>query len=157
MFPSPDRPLEKVAIRNIFCVICDNFFFGYRMFWYCSIIYVRNWFTLLNEHNPLLDFEGTRFVNECSIWTCWSFAAVKASWKFLCCVWILNFQSFIDFTCRIPFVSVVIVFFFFCSLFLLYFVWYMMSILKKKNPPTYRLIGEMEGRVRETNIFLMVA
>ena len=30
----------------------------------CSIIYVRNWFTLLNEQNPLLNFEGTRFVNE---------------------------------------------------------------------------------------------
>ena len=28
---------------------------------------------------------------------------------------------------------------------------------KKKNPPTYRPIGEMEGRVRETNIFLRVA
>jgi hypothetical protein len=25
-----------------------------------------------------------------------------------------------------------------------------------KNPPTYRPIGEMEGRVRETNIFLRV-
>ena len=30
------------------------------------------------------------------------------------------------------------------------------SILKK-NPPTYWPIGEMEGRVRETNIFLRVA
>jgi hypothetical protein len=28
---------------------------------------------------------------------------------------------------------------------------------KKKNPPTYWTIGEMEGRVRETNIFLRVA
>jgi hypothetical protein len=28
---------------------------------------------------------------------------------------------------------------------------------KKKNAPTYRPIGEMEGRVRETNIFLRVA
>ena len=28
---------------------------------------------------------------------------------------------------------------------------------KKKTPPTYRPIGEMEGRVRETNIFLRVA
>ena len=28
---------------------------------------------------------------------------------------------------------------------------------KKKNPPTYRPIGEMEGWVRETNIFLRVA
>ena len=37
------------------------FFFGFR---YCSRIYVQNWFTLLNEQNPLLDFEGTRFVNE---------------------------------------------------------------------------------------------
>ena len=46
------------------------FFFGGvtgnrdRKFWYCSRNYVRNWFTLLNEQNPLLDFEGTRFVNE---------------------------------------------------------------------------------------------
>ena len=28
---------------------------------------------------------------------------------------------------------------------------------KKKNPLTYRSIGEMEGRVRETNILLRVA
>ena len=28
---------------------------------------------------------------------------------------------------------------------------------KKKNPPTYRPIGEMEGRMRETNMFLRVA
>jgi hypothetical protein len=28
---------------------------------------------------------------------------------------------------------------------------------EKKNPPTYRPIGEMEGRVWETNIFLRVA
>jgi hypothetical protein len=27
---------------------------------------------------------------------------------------------------------------------------------EKKNSPTYRPIGEMEGRVRETNIFLRV-
>jgi hypothetical protein len=30
-------------------------------------IYVRNWFTFLNEQNLLLDFEGTRFVNERSL------------------------------------------------------------------------------------------
>jgi hypothetical protein len=29
-----------------------------------------------------------------------------------------------------------------------------MNFEKKKNPPTYQPIGEMEGRVRETNIFL---
>jgi hypothetical protein len=28
---------------------------------------------------------------------------------------------------------------------------------KNKNPPTYRPIGEMEGRVWKTNIFLRVA
>ena len=28
---------------------------------------------------------------------------------------------------------------------------------KKKNPHTYRPIGEMEGRVQETNVFLRVA
>jgi hypothetical protein len=33
---------------------------------------------------------------------------------------------------------------------------YLMN-LEKKDPPTYRPIGEMEGRVRETNIFLRVA
>ena len=69
MFPAPDRPLENVATRNTFCVICDDFFVlitGNRdwKFRYCSRIYVRNWFTLLNEQNPLLDFEGTRFVND---------------------------------------------------------------------------------------------
>ena len=70
MFPAPDRPLEKVATRNIFWVICDNFLLIFlvtgncdRKFRYCSRIYVRNWFTLLNEQNPLLDFEGTRFIN----------------------------------------------------------------------------------------------
>jgi hypothetical protein len=50
----------------------QSFFFGLtgnrdRKFRYCSRIYVRNWFTLLNEQNLLLDFEGTRFVNEQSI------------------------------------------------------------------------------------------
>ena len=68
-----------------------------RKFRYCSRIYVRNWFTLLNEQNPLFDFEGTRFVNE------------------------VYFEK------------------------------------KKKIPPTNRPIGEMEGRVREMNIFLRVA
>ena len=81
LFPAPNRPLENVAIQNIFWVTCDDFFFVTgnrdRKFRYCSRIYVRNWFILLNELNPLLDFEGTRFVNERSIWTCWSFAAVK--------------------------------------------------------------------------------
>ena len=54
------RPLENVATPNIF--LCDLwfattffFFFGYRKFRYCSRIYVRNWFTLLNEQNLLLD------------------------------------------------------------------------------------------------------
>jgi hypothetical protein len=31
------------------------------------------------------------------------------------------------------------------------------TLKEKKNPPTYWTIGEMEGRVRETNIFLRVA
>ena len=30
------------------------------------------------------------------------------------------------------------------------------SFLLKKNPPTYQPIGEMEGQVQETNIFLKV-
>ena len=80
-------------LRRLFFLVTGN---RYRKFQYYSRIYVRNWFTLLNQQNPLLDFEGTRFVNEL--------------WK-----------------------------------------------KKKKNPPTYRPIGEMEGRVRETNIFLRVA
>ena len=73
LFPAPERPLENVATRNIFLLICYDFFFflvtGNRdwKFQYCSRIYVRNWFTLLNEQNPLLDFEGTRFVNERSL------------------------------------------------------------------------------------------
>ena len=32
-----------------------------------------------------------------------------------------------------------------------------MNFEKKKNPPAYRPVGEMEGRVQETNIFLRVA
>ena len=71
LLPAPNRPLENVATRNIFWVICNGFFFFFlvtgnrdRKVWYCSRIYVRNGFTLLNEQNPLLDFEGTRFVNE---------------------------------------------------------------------------------------------
>ena len=102
LFPAPERPLENVVTRNIFLLICYDFFFflvtGNRdwKFQYCSRIYVRNWFTLLNEQSPLLDFEGTRFVNERSLF-----------WK--------------------------------------------------KIPSTYQPIGEMEGRVWETNIFLRVA
>jgi hypothetical protein len=78
-------------VMTFFILVTEN---RDRKFRYCSRIYVRNWFTLLNEKNPLFDFEGTRFVNEL--------------WK------------------------------------------------KKTNPPTYRPIGEMEGRVQETNIFLGV-
>ena len=70
----------------------------------------------------------------------------------LYCVWILNFQSFLDLNFKIPFVSEVIGFF----LQFIPIVWYDVY-LKKKNPPTYRPIGEMEGRVQETNIFLRVA
>ena len=62
LFPAPDRPLKNLATRNIF--LQQLFFFGYRKFRHCSRMYVRNWFTLLNEQNPLLDFEGTRFVND---------------------------------------------------------------------------------------------
>ena len=35
--------------------------------------------------------------------------------------------------------------------------WTQSILERKKNPPTYRPIGEMEGRVREANIFLRVA
>ena len=35
-------------------------------------------------------------------------------------------------------------------------VWYDVNILEKINPPTYRPIGEMESRVWEMNIFLLV-
>ena len=57
--------LLKLNVKNdnidIFFLVTGN---RDRKFRYCSRIYVRNWFTLLNEQNPLLDFEGTRFVNE---------------------------------------------------------------------------------------------
>ena len=102
LFVSHTRPtVRKCCDSKYFLGDLRQLFFCFfvtgnrdRKFRYCSRIYAWNWFTLLNEQNPLLDFEGTRFVNE------------------LC---------------------------------------------KKKNPPTYRPIGEMEGGVRETNIFLRVA
>ena len=71
LFPAPDRPFENVATRNIFWVICDNFFSS--SFWLPEIVIgssdIVPEFTfgtglLINEQNPLLDFEGTRFVNE---------------------------------------------------------------------------------------------
>ena len=68
LFSAPDRPSEN---SNIFWRDLRRLFFFFLvtanrdwMFRYCSRIYVRNWFTLLNEQNPLLDLEGTRFVNE---------------------------------------------------------------------------------------------
>jgi hypothetical protein len=70
LLDSRTRPTaRKCCDSKKFWVICDDFFFlvtGNRdqKFLYCSRIYVRNWFTFLNEQNPLLDFEGTRFVNE---------------------------------------------------------------------------------------------
>ena len=48
-------------LRRLFFLVTGN---RYRKFQYYSRIYVRNWFTLLNEQNLLLGFEGTRFVNE---------------------------------------------------------------------------------------------
>ena len=48
-------------LRRLFFLVTGN---RDRKFRYCSRIYVRKWFTLLNEQNPLLDFEVTRFVNE---------------------------------------------------------------------------------------------
>ena len=47
--------------RLFFFLVTGNRDWKFR---YCSRIYAWNWFTLLNEQNPLLDFEGTRFVNE---------------------------------------------------------------------------------------------
>ena len=99
MFVSRTRPtVRKRCDSNIFLRDLRQLFFLVtgncdQKFRYCSRIYVWNWFTLLNEQNLLLNFEGTRFVNE------------------------------------------------------------------KKNiyPPTYRPIGEMEGWMWETNIFLRVA
>ena len=72
LFPTPDRLLENVETRNIFWRDLQQLFFWVtgnrdRKFRYCSRIYVRNWFTLLNEQNRLLDFKGTRFVNERSL------------------------------------------------------------------------------------------
>jgi hypothetical protein len=63
------RPV--VATRNIFWVICDNFFSS--SFWLPEIVIgssdIVPEFTfgtglLINEKNPLLDFEETRYVNE---------------------------------------------------------------------------------------------
>ena len=60
-----------LRLEIFFCAVSDFLFLVTgnrdRKFRYCSRIYIRNWFTLLNEQNPLLDFEGTRFVNEQSI------------------------------------------------------------------------------------------
>jgi hypothetical protein len=72
LFPAPNRPLENVATQNIFLRDLRRLFFLVtgncdQKFRYCSTIYVWNWFTLLNEQNPLLNFEGTRFVNERSL------------------------------------------------------------------------------------------
>ena len=73
MFVSRTRPtVRKRCDSKYFLGDLQRLFFlvtGNRdqMFRYCSRIYVRNWFTLLNEQNLLLDFEGTRFVNERSI------------------------------------------------------------------------------------------
>ena len=75
IFVSHTRPTVRkrcnVATRNIFWVICDNFFSS--SFWLPEIVIgssdIVPEFTfgtglLINEKNPLLDFEGTRYVNE---------------------------------------------------------------------------------------------
>ena len=70
MFVSRTRPTvrKRCDSEYFLCDLRRLFCFDYRKSWlefrYCSRIYVRNWFTLLNEQNPLLDFEGTRFVND---------------------------------------------------------------------------------------------
>ena len=76
LFVSCTRPTvrKRCYSKYFFCVICDDFFFVFFLLpeiWpevpICSRNYFRNWFTLLNEQNLLLDFEGTRFVNERSL------------------------------------------------------------------------------------------
>ena len=75
LFPAPDRPLENVATPKIFfCVICDDLVFflvtGNRdqKFRYCSrFTFGTGLHFEHNEQNLLLDFEGTRFVNEHSL------------------------------------------------------------------------------------------
>ena len=52
LFPAPDWPLEDVATRNIYFFVTGN---CDRKFQCCSRIYIRSWFTLLNEQNPLFD------------------------------------------------------------------------------------------------------
>jgi hypothetical protein len=71
MCVSRTRPTVR---KHFFLCDLQRLFFSFlvtgnrdRKFRYCSRIYVWNWFTLLNEQNPLLEFEGTRFVNECSL------------------------------------------------------------------------------------------
>ena len=74
-FPHPTDRQKTLQLEIFFCMICDDFYFLLvtgnrdRKFRYCSRIYVRNWFTLLNEQNPLFDFEGSRFVNERSLFS----------------------------------------------------------------------------------------
>jgi hypothetical protein len=74
LFPAPDRPLENVATRNIF--LRDLRWFGFflvtgnrdQKFRYCSrFTFGTGLHFEHNEQNPLLDFEGTRFVNEHSL------------------------------------------------------------------------------------------
>ena len=64
MYPAPDRPLENI----FFCVICNDFFFFFlvtgnrdRKF---RLLFQNLRLELLYT---LLEFEGTRFVNECSL------------------------------------------------------------------------------------------
>ena len=73
MFVSRTRPTVRKRcdsniflrdLRQLFILVTGNCDQKFR---YCSRIYVWNWFTLLNEQNLLLDFEGTRFVNERSL------------------------------------------------------------------------------------------
>jgi hypothetical protein len=56
LFPAPDRPLENVATRNIFLHDLRRLFFG-------GVTGSSDIFPEITL-NLLLDFEGTRFVNE---------------------------------------------------------------------------------------------
>jgi hypothetical protein len=69
MFASRTRPTVTKRCDSKYFLV---WFVTILFFWLPEVLilfqnFVRNWFTHLNEQNPLLDFEGIRFVNERSL------------------------------------------------------------------------------------------
>jgi hypothetical protein len=123
-------------------------------------------YTVLYDQHPLLNLDRNQ--NYVISMQNWSFATVNVMWNggldkhrrginffFInfkgqqrCVLKILNFQSFIDFNVRVPFCWSGNRVFAICSYCLIWCPNFGIF------PPTYhRTIGEVEGRVRETNIF----